>query len=107
MTRPKIPFEPHPLGMTLMRNVFLIVREGLHNAAKHARGSRVTIEVATESGILRRRIEDDGPGFVPAGDHPGRGLRSMRRRALKMGRELEIESSPGRGTTLTRTVPIA
>jgi len=101
------PLDSHPLGMTLMRNVFLIGKEALHNAAKHARGNRVTIEVGTESGVLRLRIEDDGPGFVLADDHQGRGLRSMRRRALEMGGELEIESSPGRGTILTLSVPMA
>jgi len=101
------PLQSCPLGMNLMRNVFLISKEGLHNAAKHAGGSRVTIEVGTEGGILRLRIEDEGPGFVSADDHPGRGLRSMRRRAEETGGKLEIESSPGRGTILTLTVPMA
>ena len=51
-------------------------------------------------------ISDNGRGFEPAAlSHTGRGLASMRRRAVDAGGSLRIESSPGRGTRIALTLP--
>jgi len=53
-------------------------------------------------------IHDDGIGFDPALGRPGHlGLASMRERAARLGGRLDIASAPGRGTTITVTVPAA
>ena len=46
------------------------------------------------------RIRDDGRGFDTSDPPPGLGLRYMRRRAGEVGAELDIISSPGRGTAV-------
>lgn len=96
-----------PLGLPLMRNAFLVYKEALHNAARHARESSVEIEVGAGNGELRFRIRDDGPGFDPAAVSRGHGLVNMRRRAEEVGGRLEVVTAPGEGTTVTFAAPMA
>lgn len=53
---------------------------------------------------LVAEVSDDGRGFG-AGSAPGVGLRSMQERASALGGELEVESEPGKGTTVRVRVP--
>jgi two-component system nitrate/nitrite sensor histidine kinase NarX len=46
------------------------------------------------------RVRDDGRGFDATESPPGLGLRYMRRRAEEVGAELDVISTPGRGTTI-------
>jgi signal transduction histidine kinase len=51
-------------------------------------------------------IVDDGRGFAPGAEHPGRlGIRSMHDRARAAGGRLEIVSAPGAGTRIRATLP--
>jgi signal transduction histidine kinase len=86
-----------------------ITREALSNAARHANASRASIRLAQQDGGLHLRIEDNGRGFDPAavggGEHMG--LSNMRDRATYMGGQLEVDSSPGRGTRIIVRVPLS
>jgi signal transduction histidine kinase len=87
--------------------LFRITQEALRNAARHSRASRVSLAVTTTNGSVGLTVSDDGVGFVPA----QRRLRSlghagMRERAQLVGGTLEIESAPGRGTTVHVSVPL-
>jgi two-component system nitrate/nitrite sensor histidine kinase NarX len=76
-----------------------IVQESLSNVRKHARASRVDVELACD-GECTLDIRDDGKGFDAAHD-PGDthvGLSIMRERAHRIGAELTLESKPGQGT---------
>jgi signal transduction histidine kinase len=53
------------------------------------------------------RVEDDGLGFDPAASTPGFGLLGLRERLRARGGALHLESSPGRGTRLEASLPLA
>jgi len=99
-----------PLAVEL--NLFRIVQEAVNNVEKYARAKSVKlgIRIGEDSAVLK--IQDDGQGFdaktlKPGGKkHHGLGLTNMRERALFLGGNCEIESLPGRGTTITVRVPL-
>jgi two-component system, NarL family, sensor histidine kinase UhpB len=86
--------------------VFRIAQESLANVARHAGASRVDIELGRigEHGIALT-VRDDGCGFMPAGASNGLGLNGMVERARLVGGELDIDSTPGTGTTVSLRVP--
>jgi len=93
--------------------LFRIVQEALSNARKHSGSRKVRLTVQHDNGTLRVAVQDWGGGFdaeaVPREPGEGRhiGLVSMRERAALIGGECIINSSPGQGTTVTISVPIA
>jgi signal transduction histidine kinase len=87
--------------------LYRIAQEALHNVVKHARATRVGIQLACEVGGLTLDVYDDGVGFDPDGEFPGHlGLRSMRERVMALGGALEIASAPGQGTHTRACIPI-
>ncbi|MFZ5863110.1 MAG: sensor histidine kinase [Nitrospirota bacterium] len=91
--------------------VFRIIREALANVRKHAGARRVRIACERDNGRCVVRITDDGVGFDPAAmsESDGRsvGTSMLRERAAKARGRLTIESRPGRGTTVSVSVPVA
>lgn len=87
------------LDMSARRNIYLIVKECLHNALKYAACSRISVRFSLEGPRLHIVVEDNGKGFDPESIEPfnGNGLRNMRSRAAEIGAELEIISASGRG----------
>ena len=89
---------------------FRIAQEGITNALKHARASRVVIGLTfTRTGIVLR-IRDDGIGFVAGAERcpserDRHGLRGMHERAELAGGTLDVTGRPGRGTTLCARLP--
>ena len=82
---------------------YRVAQEALNNVVKHAHASRVDILLESRDRIVALVVEDDGIGFdvsnaAVAG--VGIGLLGMRERAALIGATLDIESSPGRGTTV-------
>jgi signal transduction histidine kinase len=87
--------------------VYFACLEALQNAAKHATGARVAVvEISCTGGVLRLDVHDDGAGYDLERATEGVGLTNMRDRLSAVGGELEIRSSPGRGTHVIATVPI-
>ena len=93
------------LAMDVRRDLLLIFKEAVNNAARHARCSTVTIDLRVEHSRMTLAIADDGVGFDTSAASDGHGLDSMRRRAARLKGTLEIASAPG-ATTLTLTFPI-
>ncbi|HJV25498.1 MAG TPA: histidine kinase [Aromatoleum sp.] len=84
-------------------HVLHIIREGLSNATRHARASRIRVMLRRlESGDLCLEIEDDGVGMKPpGGGEPHHfGLTIMSERARGLGGQFEIQSRPAGGTRL-------
>jgi signal transduction histidine kinase len=85
------------------RNLFLVLKEALHNVVKHAHAGRVHITFAWDDG-LTMTIVDDGHGTKgQAPTHGGNGLRNMRRRMEELGGTFDMEH--GRGTAITCHLP--
>ncbi len=91
----------HTLHPDVRHNIFLIIKEALNNALKHAGGSVVQVQIRIEAGKLKILIGDNGKGFdaqASAANSERNGLENMRRRALAVGGQLEVTSAPGIGT---------
>ncbi len=104
-----------PVTVTVAKEVVLpaeiqmafyrICQEVLNNVAKHAKDSRVEIELKHEGTAIELRIRDDGRGFDPEQNpattsHGHYGLSMMRERAEAAGAQLTVTSQPGHGTEL-------
>jgi signal transduction histidine kinase len=89
------------------REVFLFIKEALTNIVRHAQASAVDLTLVANERELRLEIHDDGKGFDTAATSGGMGLASMRERARAIGGNLTLTSSPGKGTHITLTVPVA
>jgi len=89
------------LGMERRQHVFLIFKEAIHNALKYSGCSEITLDVEARGSRIEIRLADDGKGFDPSKVSSGNGLRNMRDRASKIKARFAIDSSPGRGTTVS------
>jgi two-component system, NarL family, sensor kinase len=105
--------------------LYRIAQEALQNVVKHAAARQATLELRQAGPQVWLRVSDSGRGFDLAAPPPsgegasgkasgeaasgdsgtGYGLRSMAERAELVGGELEVMSSPGRGTTVIARVP--
>ena len=86
--------------------VYLCCLESIQNAAKHAgRDATVTVTLRREADGLVFSVEDAGAGFDPEATAPGVGLTSIHDRVDTVGGHVEIDSAPGRGTTVAGVVP--
>ncbi len=92
-----------PLTAEVRHNVFMVVKEALNNAVKHAAPKRIKLSLDLNTqGQLSISVTDDGRGFDPAAAaQDGNGLENMRRRIRDIGGELKIVSAPNEGTTVT------
>lgn len=84
--------------------LYFVALEALTNAAKHAPDASVTLALSAEGTGLRLVVEDDGPGFDPAGASRSNGLDNMADRLAAIGGRLAIDAAPGRGTRIIATV---
>jgi PAS domain S-box-containing protein len=101
------------LPETSETNLYRIVQEALNNVAKHAQATNVTVLLHRGAQGIVLIIEDDGIGFETRqnGSDPhkitGLGVVGMRERAALLKGTLEMESDPGKGTTILVRVPIS
>jgi signal transduction histidine kinase len=95
---------PAPVETALFR----IAQEGLNNVVRHAQAQRVEVTLQQDERHVTLRIADDGRGFDPEAPRSGThlGLWSMRERVEQLGGQFEIESAPGRGTTVRALIPL-
>jgi len=95
------------LGWDRKTDLYRIVQEALRNAERHAQAAHVKVEVTFSKRTVRLKIQDDGRGFDLHSVVPGLGLRGMQERAALSKGHLEVESSPGHGTTVRLLMPLA
>ncbi len=99
-----------PLLPEAESGIYRIAQEGINNMFKHSGCRRGEVSLSLEGGRLMLSVRDDGAGFDPdeVMAEPGGalGLAGMRERAEYMGGELRVESSPGKGTSITLGVPL-
>jgi len=87
--------------------VYFCVLEALQNMVKHAQATKATVSIEQRDGHLAFSVADDGRGLNPERAHSGSGMQNMRDRIEVLGGELQVESSPGAGTRVTGSIPVA
>lgn len=86
-------------------NIFRIIQEATNNAFKYADANRIEILISKENSALQFQVKDDGKGFEESEIEPGNGLLNMRKRALELNSELQLQSEMGKGTKVWFNVP--
>jgi signal transduction histidine kinase len=86
---------------------YLVVREGVSNAAKHSGTRNVSVRIRTTPSEVAVAIEDPGRGFRPS-DQPSKhfGMRMLERRVAEVDGTLEVSSSSSGGTRVSARLPI-
>ncbi len=94
----------------MSEHLLAAVREALTNVARHSSATMASVQLAIVDGTCLLVITDDGSGVSSSGTRPaltgGFGIANLRRRAEKLGGELDVEVG-GSGTSLTMRVPVA
>jgi signal transduction histidine kinase len=86
--------------------VYFCTLEALQNVAKYAEADSAEVRLSKSNATLSFAVIDDGRGFDPAAVGPGSGLQGMADRLAAVGGSFDLESSPGRGTTVGGSVPV-
>jgi signal transduction histidine kinase len=88
------------------KQLYRIAQEAVTNAVKHAQAKKITIVLSKCENTLHLIITDDGNGLaLLANNTRGMGLCSMRYRARALGGDLNIDSTPNQGTTVSCKIP--
>lgn len=95
--------------------IYRILQEGLANGHRHSGATRQRVTVERRGAAIALTVSDDGRGFDPkrvlaseedVGVEGGHfGLRGIQDRVAMLGGTFALESTPGRGTSLTVTLP--
>lgn len=94
------------LDVAKRKNIFLIFKETINNAAKYSEGTAVDISLVHEANDLLLTISDNGNGFDSTKIQSGNGLRNMKERAREINADLAFETAVGQGTTLKLKLPL-
>jgi len=103
-----------PLSTIQRRNLFLAVKEALHNAVRHARPSLVTLRLDLRGNDLVLEIEDDGCGLPLSGDEEATqrasdnrdGLVNIEERLAALGGRCERSAGAEGGTLIRLIAPL-
>jgi signal transduction histidine kinase/ligand-binding sensor domain-containing protein len=90
----------------LRRQLYLILKEGIHNIGKHSDATKASLQIWLRDGDVCGELTDDGRGIPPGSKH-GMGILSMRARAKQGGGNLEISTMPGGGTSIRVHLPLS
>lgn len=96
-----------PVSAEVRHNFFLVVKEALHNIARHAQATEVKLSAEISGDVFRMTIGDDGKGFKNENaDAFANGVRNMRQRMDEIHGHCNIESVPGQGTRVMLSFPL-
>ena len=96
-----------PLAASVRYQLFLAVKEALHNAVRHGQASRIFFQINLDDKKLGIIIRDNGRGFDLSSPVEGLGLANLRDRLASLHGRCEIDSSPAAGTTVLMELPLA
>jgi len=98
------------LPENVAHHVLRIAQEAISNVLKHARATKVALNLSVDKNQLQMKIADNGCGFDSSGAFATAqghfGLIGMRERAKRVGGKLAVEAKPGSGTEVELTVPL-
>jgi signal transduction histidine kinase/streptogramin lyase len=92
--------------MEYRRDLFLLFKEAVNNAAKYSKSTQVSIKIGIENHRLKLSVIDNGVGFDVKAADGGNGLGNMRRRAAALQGKIDITSVENMGTTITLIAPL-
>ncbi len=102
---------PSDLGAEAEYNLLRIAQEAVTNSVKHSGARTIEVALQSEPDAVRLLVRDDGTGLPSDGGvrtAPGHyGLTGMRERAVQIGAHLQLDSTPGEGTTVCVVLPAA
>jgi signal transduction histidine kinase len=108
-TRLSVTGEERTVSDETVEALFRAAQEGLTNVRKHAEATHADVLLDYADALVRLSVRDDGKGAADNTDGAaptGFGLVGLRERAEQLGGKLLVESTPGRGCTLTMEVPV-
>ncbi len=91
---------PERVSIELLR----VVQEALVNVRRHSEADSVTVSLQARDREVCAEVYDDGRGFDPGINVDSVGLSSMKERIALLGGKLEVDSRPGRGTTVRASI---
>lgn len=95
------------LAPSLEMAIYRTVQEGVNNARKHSGTKRVRVTIKQDDKTILLQISDKGCGFDPSKVDPRRcGISGIHERASLLGGMAQIDSSPGKGTTISVSLPL-
>ena len=96
------------ISQEVQRNIFLTIKEALHNCIKHADCHQIFIELIYKNDLLTFHIKDSGKGFeMNELKKNGNGLRNMQQRMQTIGATLKVNSILGEGTSVKTEIKLA
>ena len=84
----------------LKHDLFMLLKELLNNALKHAQAQRIDASLVTDGQAFRLRVQDDGRGYDASGTRSGNGMRSIVARSERIGAHITTNTSPGKGCSV-------
>ncbi len=104
----RLPAEKFPLDGKRATTLMRILQEALTNTARHAKATRVEVELKQVNRHVELSVKDNGRGFEKSqiNDRSSFGLTGMRERALYWGGEVTVDARKRRGTTVTVRIPL-
>jgi signal transduction histidine kinase len=102
----------HLFSREVQVNLYRVFQESFTNIAKHAYAKKVSLEVKKEGEYISFVVKDDGKGFelnkimIRKFNEKGVGLMAMNERMHMMGGTFQVNSVPGKGTTIKFVIPI-
>ncbi|MDZ4795448.1 MAG: histidine kinase [Bacteroidota bacterium] len=94
------------IPMQNRRHLFLIFKEALNNMVKYSHCKNAILSMYIKENTLILALEDDGIGFDTNNFIAGNGLSNMQQRATEMKGKLLVQSTPGKGTSITLRCPL-
>ena len=106
--RLKIPIECDAVMLTgtVRHSLFLAIKEALNNVIRHASATEVELQMTPFDNCLEIVIADNGRGFDWKAIRRGNGLTNICERLEALQGRCQIESQPGKGTTVRCTLPL-
>lgn len=99
-------FENLKLDPQKRRDLFLIFKESVNNAAKYSNCQNISIRLSVEEKTIHMHVTDDGEGFDQQTVKKGNGLRNLKERSQAVGGTLQCISRTGAGTSVQLNLPI-
>ncbi len=95
-----------PLDAEKRKNIFLIFKEAINNAAKYSQATEVNVTLKQTESKLTMTVSDNGKGFIEENVKSGNGLKNLKSRADAMDAEIKLSSAENKGTQIEVVLPI-